>query len=213
MYLRSFSKRRELLGLLDRGGADQDRLAAAAAVGDLRDDGARLLVDGAVDLVVLVGAVHRHVGGHLEHIELVDVEELVGLGGGGAGHAGQLLVKPEVVLERDGCQRLVLGLDLDMLLGLERLMQPVGVAPALHHAAGELVDDDDFAVLDDVVAVAQEQLVRLQRLVGVVHDSDVLDVVERRPLEEILVAQQLLEELVAGFGEGDLALLLVELEG
>ena len=152
------------------------------AVGDLRDDGARLLVDGAVDLVVLVGAVDRHVGGHLEHVELVDVEELVGLGGGGAGHAGQLLVQPEVVLEGDGGQRLVLGLDLDVLLGLQRLMQPVGIAPALHHAAGELVDDDDLAAFDDVVAVAQEQLVGLERLVGVVHDGDVLDVVEaRRP--------------------------------
>ena len=172
-------QRGELLGLLDRDGADQDRLAAAPAIGDLGDDGARLLLDGAVDLVVLVGAVHRHVGGHLEHVELVDVDELVGLGGGRAGHAGELLVEPEVVLEGDGGQRLVLGLDRDVLLGLQRLVQAVGVAPALHHAAGELVDDDDLAALHDVVAVAQEQRVGLERLVGVVDDRDVLDVVER----------------------------------
>jgi hypothetical protein len=31
-------------------------------------------------------------------------------------------------------------------LGLHRLMQAVAPAPALHHAAGELVDDDDLAV-------------------------------------------------------------------
>jgi hypothetical protein len=45
-------------------------------------------------------------------------------------------------------------------LGFERLVQAFRVAPARHHAAGELVDDDDFAVLDDVVLVALEQLVR-----------------------------------------------------
>ena len=116
--------------------------------------------------------------GHLEHVQLVDVHELVGLGGGRAGHAGELLVEPEIVLEGDGGQRLVLGLDLDVLLGLQRLVQAVGVAPALHHATGELVDDDDLAAFDDVVAVAQEELVGLERLVDVVDDRDVLDVVE-----------------------------------
>ena len=40
MYLRSFSSPESYLGFLDRHGADQDRLAAAMAVGDLGDDGA-----------------------------------------------------------------------------------------------------------------------------------------------------------------------------
>ena len=57
------------------------------------------------------------------------------------------------------------------LLGLERLVQAVGIAPPLHHAPGELVDDDDLVVLDDVVGVAAEQLVRAQRLIDVVHDQ------------------------------------------
>ena len=58
-------------------------------------------------------------------------------------------------------------------------MKAFRVAPALHHAAGELVDDHDLVVLHDVVAVAQEQLVGLQRLRNVVHGGDVVDVVER----------------------------------
>jgi hypothetical protein len=70
------------------------------------------------------------------------------------------------------------SLDLDALLGLDRLVQAVGPAPARHLAAGELVDDDDLAVLDDVVDVALEQRVGLERLVDVVQDLDVLDVVE-----------------------------------
>ena len=33
---------------------------------------------------------------------------------------------------------------LSAFLGLDRLVQAVGPAPARHHAAGELVDDDDL---------------------------------------------------------------------
>jgi hypothetical protein len=46
------------------------------------------------------------------------------------------------------------ALDLHPFLGLDRLVQAVAPAPARHQAAGELVDDDDFAVLHHVVLVA-----------------------------------------------------------
>ena len=70
-----------------------------------------------------------------------------------------------------------------MLLGLERLMQALRIAPARHHAAGKLVDDDDLAVAHDVVLVALEQLVGAQRLIDVMNDGDVLDVIERVGLQ------------------------------
>ncbi len=137
--------------------------------------------------------------------------ELVGLGERRAGHAGELLVHAEVVLEGDRGQRLVLRLDRLVLLGLERLVQAFRIAPARHHAAGELVDDDDLAVADDVVLVALEQLVGAQRLVDVVHDGDVLDVVELAALQQAGFAQRRFHLLDAGFGQGDGALLLVDL--
>ena len=84
----------------------------------------------------------------------------------GAGHAGELLVKPEIVLEGDRGERLVLRLDGHVLLGLERLVQTFRIAPPLHHAAGELVDDDHLVVLDDVIAVALEQGMGAQRPVA-----------------------------------------------
>ena len=89
----------------------------------------------------------------------------------------------------------------DVLLGLERLVQAFGIAPALHHAAGELVDDDDLVVLDDVVLVLLEQLVRAQRLIDVVDDRDVVDVVEVAFLERAGRAQQLDHVLVAVLGQ------------
>jgi hypothetical protein len=102
--------------------------------------------------------------------ESVDIAEFLGFGGRRAGHAGQLVIHAEVVLERHGGQRLVFRLDGRAFLGFQRLVQTFRETPAGHLAAGELVDDDDLAALDDVVLVALEQLVRLQRLVDVVND-------------------------------------------
>jgi hypothetical protein len=107
---------REHLGFLDRGGADEDRLAGLVGLLDLLDDGAVFLLGRAVDLIVVVDAGDRLVGRDLDHAELVDLEELVGLGGGGAGHAGELFVEAEVVLEGDRGEGHVLGLDRDASL-------------------------------------------------------------------------------------------------
>ena len=150
----------ELLGFLDRSRADQHRLAARLAIVDQREDRAVFFDRRPIDLVIVVQPDHRHVGRNLDDLEVVDVDELVRLGQRGAGHAGELLVHAEIVLERDRGQRLVLGLDRLMLLGFERLVQSLRIAPSRHHAAGEFVDDDDFAVTDDVVLVALEQRVR-----------------------------------------------------
>ena len=118
-----------------------------------------------VDDVGLVVADHRHVGRDRDHAELVDLVELVGLGHGGAGHPGQLLVQPEVVLQRDRGQRLVLVLDRHALLGLDGLVHALVVAPAVQDAAGELVHDQDLAAHHDVVLVLLVQLLGLDRVV------------------------------------------------
>ena len=152
----------------------------------------------------------RHVGRDLDHLEPVDLGELGRLGHRRAGHARELGIHAEQVLEGDRGQRLVLALDLDLLLGLERLVQALGIAPARHHAAGELVDDDDLAVLDDVVDVAREQLVGAQRLRDVVQHRDLGRRVEADALgQQAVAAQDLLDLLDAGLGEDDRAVLLV----
>ena len=187
------------------------RPAAALLALDLGEDRGVFFGLGAVDLVVLVETRDLAVGRDLDDLELVDVEQFVGFRRRRAGHAGELLVHAEIVLEGDRGQRLVFRLDRLVLFGFQRLMQAFRIAPALHHAAGELVNDDDLAVADDVVLVALEQRVRPQRLIDVVHDGDVLDVVERLALELTGLAQQRLELLHAAFGQRHRALLLVDL--
>ena len=80
-------------------------------------------------LVAGIFAHHRLVGGDDHHLQLVDLVELLGLGYGRAGHAGQLGIHAEVVLDGDGGEGLGLLLHLDVFLGLDGLVQALGVAP------------------------------------------------------------------------------------
>ena len=172
---------------------------------DLTHDGAALAVLGLVDLVVLVLADHRAVGRDLDDRQLVDLHELGRLGERRPGHPGELVVHPEVVLQRDRGERLVLLLDADALLGLDRLVQALGPAPALEDAAGELVDDLDLAVDHRVVDVALVQRLGLQRLDQVVDHVAVLGAVEVVDPEEALGLGD------APLGDGDGLVLLLEL--
>ena len=175
----------EQLRLLDRDRADQHRLALGVAFGDVVGDGVELGHLGLVDEVGLVVAHHRAVGGDRHDLEPVRVRELARLRGGGAGHARELVVHAEVVLERDRGEGLVLFLDLHPLLGLDRLVEAFAPTATLEDAAGELVDDLHLAVLHHVVDVALEQLLGAQRRLELV-DEVLVDV-----LVEVVDAERL----------------------
>ena len=209
--LAAFQNRRKRLGFLDADRTDKHRLAALAAIGDQIDDGVIALFAGPVDLVIMVDPLHLDIGRDGGNLEPVDFREFASLGHRRAGHAGQLFIKPEIILEGDRGDRLVLGLDLDSLTRLDGLMKPLREAPAFHCPAGELIDDHDLAVLDHVMAVALEQLVRPQRLVHMMQQPDILDVIERALAHRPGRAEQILGMFDAGLGQRDRAPLLVEI--
>ena len=157
---------------------DEHRLALLVPLLDVVEDRVVLRVLRLEDEVVLVVARDLHVRRDLDDVQVVDLDELLLLGLRGTGHPGELLVEPEVVLQRDRRERDVLLLDAHALLRLDRLVQALRPTPAFHDAAGELVDDLDLAVLDDVVDVAVVERLRLQRLVEVVDELRVARVVE-----------------------------------
>ena len=113
---------------LDGDRADQDWLPGRVALRDLGGDGGPLAVLGLVDLVVLVVADHRPVRRDLDHLEVVDLHELGGLGEGRARHAGEPVVATEVVLVGDRGDGLGLLLDRHVLLRLDGLVQALGPA-------------------------------------------------------------------------------------
>ncbi len=200
--------RRQLLGLLDGDRADQDRTPGLLLGQNVVDDRLVLFRPRPVDRVGLFNASQRPVGRNDDDVELVDLGELFRLGFGGPGHARQLLVFAEVVLEGDGRERLVLALDLDLFLGLDRLVETIAPAAARHQTAGELVDDHDLTVLDHVVDVDPEDRVRAQGLLDMVLDVRVFHVVEVPAVQT--VREVLLGRLHAALGQRDRLVLLVD---
>ena len=195
----------EHLAGFHRDGAHQHGLALGVMLldgGQHRVElGGLVLVDHVVQILADVGLV----GGNLHHVQGVDALELLLLGLGGAGHARQLLIHAEVVLEGDGGQGLALPLHLHMLLGLDGLVQALGVAAADHQAAGELVHDDHLAVLHHVVDVPAHERVGAQGAVDVVVQLGVLGIVQ------VLNAEGGFYLLGALVGQGAGLLLLIHL--
>src|SRR5699024_8413288 len=181
----AFEHVREQFGLLHAGRTDQDGLTELVAFGDVLGDRLELGVLVLVDDVLDVLTDHRLVGGDGYHTDVVGLVELRRLGLGRTGHPGELLVETEVVLERDLGQGLVLVLDLDAFLGLDGLVHTLVVAASRQDTAGELVDDEDLTVLDDVFLVLAVELFGLQ---GVVEETDergvhrLVEVVDTQPV-------------------------------
>ncbi len=92
-------------------------------------------------------------------------------------------------------------------------MQALGITAAGHHAAGEFVDDDDLAILHDVVDVTREQFVGAQGLRHVMQHRDHVRRIEADAFgQQPVAAQDVLDRLDAGIGQHDGAVLLVLLE-
>ena len=120
----------EKFALFDADRTDQNGLPLFVAGFDLGDDGAVFAVFVFIHDVRLVDAREGAVCRHLDDVQPVDGDELLLLRDGGAGHAGELVVHTEVVLECDRCEGLVLARDVHMLLCLDRLVQTLAVASA-----------------------------------------------------------------------------------
>ena len=196
---------RQVLALLDADGADEHGLAGLVAARDVLDDLRELGLLVLVDEVGLILADHRLVRRDGHDAQLVRRHELRRLGLGGTGHAGELVVQAEVVLQRDGRERLVLGLDRHALLRLDRLVDALVVAAPHEDAPGVLVDDHDLVVHHDVVGVALEEGEGLDRVVEEGDEGGV------GRLVQVVDAEVVLDLLDAGLEHADRALLLVDL--
>ena len=189
------------LGLLDRHRAHQHWLANLVLLLDRHGDGGEFIGDVLVELVVLVDPLDRQVGRHFRNVELVDFVEFARFRGRCAGHAGKLGIHAEIVLEGDGRHRLVFRLDVDAFLSLDRLMQAIGPAATVHHAAGELIDDDDLAVLHDIVRITLEHQMRAHGVLDMMDDQRVFKIIEVGAFEQPGLFQHPLDFLRPVFGQ------------
>ena len=70
--------------------------------------------------------------------------------------------------------------------GLDGLVQAIGIAAADHEAAGELIDDDDLAVLHDIVDIPLHDAAGGDGLIDVVGQGEVFGVIEALDAEILL---------------------------
>ena len=170
---------------------------------DLFDDRGEFFFLRAIDHVRVVLPDHFAIGRHHVDVEVVDLGKFRRFGVGRAGHAAEFLVHPEIVLKGDRGQRLIFVGDLDAFFGFDGLMQAVAPAAPRHQATGEFIDDDDFAVLHDIVHVPFVERIGLQRL------DDVVDEIHVGRIVQVVHAEELFDAHVAVLGQrGGLGLFL-----
>ena len=147
-----------------------------------------------------------------QDFQAINPEELFRLSQGRSGHAGQLLIHAEVVLDGDRGIGDVLRLDLDALFGLHGLVQAVRPAPAGHQPPGEFINDHNFAALNDVVFIAMKEILGAQ---GLLQKSQQSGLFRRDILRPFGVPQgrpqKLLHMRQADLGERDGLILLADL--
>src|SRR5271155_117773 len=195
---------RKPLGFFYRCGAHQYGLAFLGQLLNLVGDGKVFFLLRTKNDVGILQPQHLLVGGNDGHFQLINFVKLGCFRFRSAGHARELLEHAEVILEGDGGERLVLALDLDAFLGLDRLVKAVRPASAGHHAPGKVVDNDDFAVFHHVLHVAAIERVRLDRGFDVMLERPVLRI------GDVADAEQALDFPPALVGDRDVAVLFVD---
>ena len=178
-------ERGDQLVLGDGRRADEDGLPLLVPLLDVPYRGLPFCLRVLVDLVREVFAHERPVGRDAHDLKPVDLMEFLGRGLGSSGHACDLLVHPEVVLDGYFCIGSGFLLDLDAFFGFYRLMEAARIAPAVQEPPGEFVHDDDLAVLHHVVLVAVEDRFRPQAFFKIVHEPQVLRRVDVREAGEL----------------------------
>ena len=187
---------------LDRGGSNQNRLTLFNTFLDVLNDRVVLFALGEEDKVCTIITHHRAVCGYDNNLKPIDLLEFKGLGVSRTRHSCELVVEAEVVLVGDGGERLVLALDFHTLFCLDCLMQPIGPATSRHGSPGELVNDNDLTVLDDVVNILGEQRMRSQGRIEMMEHGDIGRVIQACIfIQYAFCDEQVLKRLHTLFGQ------------
>src|SRR3989338_5444586 len=112
------------------------------------------------------------VGGNHDYVESVDFQEFFRGSRRSAGHAGELFVKTEIVLESYGAGSAGLFLNLYPFLGLDGLMNTFAPAAARLQAAGKGINYYHLPVFNNVVLVPLKNSLRFDRGLQMMHVLD-----------------------------------------
>ena len=85
--------------------------------------------------------------------------------------------------------------------------------PPCHHTPGELIDNHDLTIANDVINITLKQGVGTQRCIQMMHQTDVANIIETRSLvQQSCFEQHRFGAFVAVFSQKDLLVLLIDRE-
>ncbi len=105
------------------------------------------------------------VGGNPHDGPAINLPDFAGRFPGGPGHTAEDRILAEKALKAHAGQVFFVGGDLDVFFHFDRLVQTMPPRSIGHHAAGEFVDDGNFAlVIDEILLIANKAMPRGERL-------------------------------------------------
>ena len=176
----------------------EDRLAFFVCLFDSVHDRFVLALFRRINGILQVISDNRLVRRDNDYVHVVDISEFAFLGLRRTGHPRELLIHSEVILQRYRCKCLRFRTHQHVFLGFDRLVESVAVSSSEHQTSRELIDDDDLAVLYDIVYITLHHVSGLQSLQHVMVYFHVLRV------REVLHAEILFTLLDTFVGERDL---------
>ena len=114
-----------------------------------------------VNNICIVSPYHGLISGNHHNIQIVNLIKLCCLCICCSCHACQFIIEPEIVLEGDRCQSLVLICNLNILLCLNCLMQTVAPAPSGHKPSCKLINNKNLSVFNNIINILLEKRMRL----------------------------------------------------
>ena len=165
---------------------NQNRLVSGATDLDFSDDRIPFGLAVHVNEVFRILTNYRAVGRNSGYIQFINFLELVRFCLSRTGHAGQLVIHTEIVLEGDRGHSQVFLLNPDAFFGFNGLVQTFAETAAMHCTPGKLVDNDDFAsIADHIFFVAMEQHTCEQTVVKVRDHVRIVAVVDVFTLHQV----------------------------
>ena len=204
----SFQHAAKRFRYVNAGSTDEHRLTGFMVLPDFVDSRVIFFPLGPENQILFVITDNRAIGRNYGYIQLINFVELTLFRGSCTGHAGKLVIHPEVVLQGDSGIGLSGSLYLHVLFGFNGLVQSVRIATSGQNTARMLIHDLDFAVLHNVLLLSFKEGIGFQELV---YGMDTVAPLGKQPVQFVEFLLPFLFHLLLYFSDFLLLVFIAEL--
>ena len=136
-------------------------------------DDVEFFASGAIYFILMIGSDHNFICRNTNDVEAINFLEFDRFRICSSSHASQFRIKSEIVLKGYSCHGLSFTLNLNMFFRFKGAVKPVTVTTTSHQTTCKFIDNNDFAVTNNIVHVFFENDVGLECLLGVMQKIDV----------------------------------------